>query len=219
MTQTLYVFDMDDTLIEGDCSMIWNEYLVERGIVTEPGFLERDRELMALYSQGKMSMEEYLTVTIQPLQSVSLEQLRHWVDACVSECILPRVYPKAQALIEQLKQQDCRMLVISASAHFLIEPVARALGIPEAIGIDLKEEAGRITAQIDGIPSYREGKVQRLKQWLAQQNIDRGELEIHFYTDSINDLPLCRYADQAHLINPCPLLTQAAPSHWQHYRW
>ena len=219
MTQTLYVFDMDDTLIEGDCSMIWNEYLVEQGIVTEPGFLQRDRELMALYSEGKMSMEAYLSATLQPLQSVSLEQLSLWVEACVTEQILPRVYPEAQALIETLKQQKSRMLVISASASFLIEPVARALGIPEALGINLKEDAGRITSQIEGIASYREGKVKRLEQWLAQQGIDRQQLEIHFYTDSINDLPLCLYADYAHLINPCPLLIQAADHRWQHYHW
>lgn len=219
MTQTLYVFDMDDTLINGDCSMIWNEYLVNQDIVTDPGFLERDRALMALYSEGKMSMEAYLSATLQPLQSVSLEQLSLWVEACVTEQILPRVYPEAQALIETLKQQKSRMLVISASAHFLIEPVARALGIPEALGINLKEDAGRITSQIEGIASYREGKVKRLEQWLAQQGIDRQQLEIHFYTDSINDLPLCLYADHAHLINPCPLLIQAADHRWQHYHW
>ncbi len=56
MTQPLYVFDMDETLINGDCAMIWNEFLVEKGIVTDPDFLDEDKRLMALYSRGLMDM-------------------------------------------------------------------------------------------------------------------------------------------------------------------
>ena len=219
MTQKLYVFDMDDTLLDGDCSMIWNEYLVEQGVVTEPGFLEQDRALMQRYSQGSMSMEEYLAFSLQPLERYNSEQLKAWVIACVNERILPRIYPQARALIQDLQDIDAPMLVISASVRFLVEPIAQALGINHALGIDLVEAEGKITPKIKGIASYREGKVQRLEQWLAECGLDREQLEIHVYTDSINDMPLCRYADQVHLVNPCPLLAQAAHSGWQHYSW
>lgn len=219
MIQKLYVFDMDDTLLDGDCSMIWNEYLVDQGIVMQPEFLERDRALMQRYSQGRMSIEEYLAFSLQPLERYSTEQIKAWVIACVNERILPRIYPQARALIQDLQQIDAPMLVISASVHFLVEPIAQALGINHALGIDLLEARGKITPKIRGIASYREGKVQRLEQWLTERSLDREQLEIHFYTDSINDLPLCQYADQVHLVNPCPLLTQAAHSSWQHYRW
>ena len=33
MTKPLYVFDLDETLIKADSAMIWNEFLVEKGIV------------------------------------------------------------------------------------------------------------------------------------------------------------------------------------------
>ncbi len=32
MSKPLYVFDMDETLINADCAMIWNAFLVEKGI-------------------------------------------------------------------------------------------------------------------------------------------------------------------------------------------
>ena len=174
---------------------------------------------MQRYSQGRMSLEEYLAFSLQPLERYSTEQLKAWVIACVNERILPRIYPQARALIQDLQDIDAPMLVISASVHFLVEPIAQALGINHALGIDLVEAEGKITPKIKGIASYREGKVQRLEHWLAEYSLNREQLEIHFYTDSINDMPLCRYADQVHLVNPCPLLAQAAHSGWQHYSW
>ncbi|WP_417594274.1 HAD family hydrolase [Oceanospirillum sp.] len=219
MNNELFIFDMDDTLIDGDSSTIWNHFLVEKGIVTDPSFLKQDDALMQLYRQGKMSMEDYLSFTLQPLENIPLSQLEQWVDECVSEKIMPRIYPQAKVLLEQLQSQQQEILVISATASLIVQPLAKAMGIHQALGIDLKEEYGRLTAQIEGTASYREGKVKRLEQWLEQLSLDRNRLKIHFYTDSINDLPLCLYADQVHLVNPCPQLTEAAQTHWHAHHW
>lgn len=54
MSSPLYVFDLDETLIQGDCAMIWNAFLVDKGIATSADFIAEDRRLMALYAQGKM---------------------------------------------------------------------------------------------------------------------------------------------------------------------
>jgi HAD superfamily hydrolase (TIGR01490 family) len=109
-------------------------------------------------------------------------------------------------------------MIISASVTFLVEAVGRRLGIHSALGIDLVERNDYYTAEIAGVPSYREGKVTRLKQWLDAQ--PKAYSEIHFYTDSINDLPLCEYADHAYLVNPCPQLAQQATHHnWPVLKW
>ncbi len=73
-----------------------------------------------------------------------------------------------------------------------------------AIGIDLKEKGELYTRHILGVASYREGKVERLSEWL--NGGDKTYSEIHFYTDSINDLPLCLYASHTYLVNPCEQL-------------
>ncbi len=77
---------------------------------------------------------------------------------------------------------------------------------------------GYYTSKIEGTPSYREGKIRRLKDWVEQGNNDYNP--IHFYTDSINDLPLCEYSDYAYLINPCTQLKEAAKGKdWEIYNW
>ncbi|WGY45765.1 MULTISPECIES: HAD-IB family hydrolase [unclassified Vibrio] len=218
MSQPLYVFDMDDTLIDGDCAMIWNEFLVDKGIATDPEFLNQDRYLMSLYARGEMDMEDYLDYVMQPLAALPVEQVHALVDECVDRRIMPRLFDEARNLIATLKAHNTTMLIISASVSFLVEAVAKQVGIPHALGIDMAVSNGHYSSEIVGVPSYREGKVARLEEWLLThpQHLD----EVHFFTDSINDLPLCQHADFAYLVNPCQrLAAHAGQPHWQVLRW
>ncbi|WP_399425305.1 HAD family hydrolase [Vibrio campbellii] len=208
MSKPLYVFDLDETLINADCAMIWNEFMVEKGIATTPNFIEEDKRLMGLYAEGKMDMEDYLTFSMEPLENMPIEQINALVEECVENHILTKQFPQAKTLIEQLSGDEIDMVIISASVTFLVEAVGQRIGIPNALGIDLVVANNRYSAEIDGIPSYREGKVTRLKQWLETQPDNYSE--IHFYTDSVNDLPLCEYADYVYLVNPCPRLKEHA---------
>lgn len=218
MPKPLYVFDMDETLINADCAMIWNQFMVEKGIATQPDFIEQDQRLMKLYAEGKMDMEDYLKFSIAPLANMPIKHVNTLVEECVESRILTKQFAQSKALIDQLSRDGIDMVIISASVTFLVEAVGRRLGIHSALGIDLVERNDYYTTEIAGVPSYREGKVTRLKQWLDAQ--PKAYSEIHFYTDSINDLPLCEYADHAYLVNPCPQLAQQATHHnWPVLKW
>ncbi|OEE14936.1 HAD family hydrolase [Aliivibrio fischeri] len=218
MTHPLYIFDLDETLINGDCAMIWNEFLVDKGIVTTPDFLEEDKRLMTLYSRGLMDMEDYLTFAMFPLKNIPTDQVEVLVEECVKQHILPLLFPEAKILINQLKADNVDMIVISASVSFLVKIVAKNIGIEHAIGIDLKEKDGCYTRHILGVPSYREGKVSRLTEWL--NGGDKTYSALHFYTDSINDLPLCLYADHTYLVNPCEqLAVYSKKKNWPILAW
>ncbi|MGF1721391.1 HAD-IB family hydrolase [Vibrio kyushuensis] len=218
MSQPLYVFDMDETLFSADCSVLWNEFLAEEGIATSAGFLEEDKRLMGLYSAGKMDMEDYLTFAMSPLNHIPKEEVDQLVERCISDKIMPYYYPQAQTLLAQLKRDNIDTVIISATVNFIVAAVAKRIGIDAAMGIDLVIEENRYTATIEGIPTYREGKVARLEQWLSQQ--DKQYDSIHFYTDSINDLPLCERADAAYLVNPCDKLAQLSHRpNWQVLNW
>ncbi|MCK6262722.1 HAD-IB family hydrolase [Vibrio sp. ZSDE26] len=218
MSQPLYVFDMDETLFAADCSMLWNAFLVEEGIATSESFLEEDKRLMALYSAGKMDMKDYLTFAMSPLSQVDIQEVKPLVKRCISEKIMPYFYPQAQTLLAQLKRDNIDTVIISATVNFIVAEVANHIGIDTAMGIDLVIKENRYTATIEGIPTYREGKVARLEQWLNQQ--EKPYDSIHFYTDSINDLPLCERADFAYLVNPCERLAQVSERpRWQTLNW
>ena len=48
----------------------------------------------------------------------------------------------------------------------------------------------------------REGKVQRLQQWLQAQSLDWEDVDSTFYSDSSNDLPLLKRVNHPVATNP-----------------
>ncbi|WP_445373828.1 HAD family hydrolase [Photorhabdus tasmaniensis] len=218
MPQLLAVFDLDDTLISGDSSAIWTEFLWEKGIITDPRFIEADAKMMADYNAGMLNMNDYLAFSLQTLHQVPQEQVDTWLTEFVAERIRPRFYPQAKALLEEYQQQQVPVIIISATVSFIVKKIAAEFSIHTALGIDMVIENGCYTSKIDGIATFREGKVKRLKQWLEQQNSHPET--IRFYSDSINDLPMCQFANEVITVNADARLQAEAQQHgWEQLTW
>lgn len=214
----LVIFDLDETLLAGDSSSLFCHFLVEQGLADQP-FIVKEQQLMALYSQQQLSMDDYIAFQLSPLASISVADIEVLLPTFVANYIAPRFYPEALELIAQLRAQGDRILVISATAAFIVRAACQHLGIDDVIAIELEEsEAGYYTGQIRGIPSYREGKVTRLKAWLNSQNETLENAS--FYSDSINDLPLLEAVPHPIATNPDDLLKQTAIERtWQTLTW
>ncbi|HAU8266248.1 TPA: HAD-IB family hydrolase [Kluyvera intermedia] len=218
MSQALYVFDLDNTLIDGDSSTLFSRFLVREGYVSDPDYLQHEERLMLDYARGEMDLHEYVALIMSALVELSRDDVDQLVARCVQADIRPRIYPQALALIRALQAQHQPMLIISASVSLLVKAIAPVLGIEHAIGIEVKMDNDRYTGIIDGTPSYQEGKITCLHHWLAAQPQYAGPLT--FYTDSINDLPLCLRADEVFLVNPCPqLAAQGEQRCWPVLNW
>lgn len=218
MTNELYIFDLDETLLNGDSAMLWHQFLVREGIIHDTKFLQEDKRLMALYSQGKLDMQQYLNFCIAPLTGMSIKEIEVLVEQFVDTDISPRIFPQAQQLIDQLQQQNKEIIIISATVDFLVAKITMHLGIKHHLAIDLHVQENRYSPLIKGVPSYQQGKVIRLKKWRETQAQQYQTLS--FYTDSINDLSLCKYADKVTVINPCAQLAiKAEQNRWERYNW
>ena len=81
--------------------------------------------------------------------------------------------------------------MVTATNGFVTAPIARAFGIPHLIATDAEYRHGRYTGRIHGTPSFKEGKVVRVDQWLAGMGTALTDFpESFFYSDSVNDVPL-----------------------------
>lgn len=213
MPQPLYVFDLDNTLIHGDSSTLWSRYLVRQGFTDNATYLLQEERLMLDYARGEMDLHEYVALTMSPLADIPVALVDRMIALCVATEIVPRIYPQALALIAELRARNQAMLIISASVSLLVKAIAPVLGIEHAIGVEVKIDNGRYTGVIDGTPSYQQGKITCLNHFLASHPQYDGE--VTFYTDSINDLPLCERADRVFLVNPC----QRLAAHAELLRW
>jgi phosphoserine phosphatase len=91
-------------------------------------------------------------------------------------------------------------------------PIADLFGIHTLIALELERDAqGRVTGRVRGVPTFREGKVTRIEQWLAGFGIAKRDFDrITFYSDSMNDLPLLEWATHPVATNPGPALAALA---------
>lgn len=214
----LAIFDLDETLIHGDCASLWSEQMVRLSWVDGESFLRRDRELMDAYGKGHLKMEDYMAFSLEPLIGRSQEEVEHLVEPWVEDFIEPIIFSEATRTIAAHRKAGDRILVISASGVHLVGPIAARLGIDEYLGIDLEVVNGIYTGKTVGTLTYREGKITRLLEWLDQEeeNLEGAS----FYSDSRNDLPLLLKVDHPHVVNPDPVLREHAEQHgWPILHW
>lgn len=214
----LAIFDLDETLIHGDCASLWSEQMVRLGWVDGESFLRKDRELMEAYGKGHLAMEDYMTFSLEPLIGRTPEEVAHLVEPWVEDFIEPIIFSEATRTIAAHRKAGDRVLVISASGVHLVGPIAARLGIDEYLGIDLEVARGMYTGNTVGTLTYREGKITRLLEWLDQEeeNLEGAS----FYSDSRNDLPLLLKVDHPHVVNPDPVLREQAEQHgWPILHW
>ncbi|SFA59790.1 HAD family hydrolase [Metapseudomonas otitidis] len=214
----LAIFDLDDTLIDGDCASLWSAHMADLGWVDRDSFLARDHELMTLYAEGKLAMEDYMTFSLSPLVGRTAEEVASVVEPFVEDVIEPIIHSDAMRSLAGHRQAGDRLLIISASAHFLVSAIGERLGVEEVLAIDLAEEHGHYSGKTRGVLTYRDGKVTRLNAWLAEhgERLDGA----YFYSDSRNDLPLLGMVDNPRVVNPDPVLrAHAEQAGWPILAW
>ncbi len=214
----LAIFDLDETLIHGDCASLWSAEMAKLAWVDGESFLRRDEELMALYAEGKLAMEDYMAFSLSPLVGRTEEEVAFVVEPYVEDVIEPLFYSDATRCLATHRAAGDRILIISASAHFLVSAIAARLKIDEVLAIDLEQQHGCYSGRTQGVLTYREGKVQRLHAWLAAEgeSLDGA----YFYSDSRNDLPLLQLVDKPHVVNPDPALrAHAEQAGWPILNW
>lgn len=213
----LAVFDLDDTLIDGDSSSLFLRYLVARRLA-DAALLDQEDALMRRYRAGCLSIDAYMAATLQPLAGRHEAEAGDWIADFIAQCIRPRIFAEGRAALARYRADGYRCLIVSASGDHLVQPIARMLGVADALGIGVVRRDHRYTGGICGIPSYREGKVLRLTAWAA----DAGEplAGSHGYSDSINDRPLLEAVEHAHVVNPDPgLADHASRRGWTRHDW
>ncbi|MFC1750724.1 HAD family hydrolase [Pseudomonadota bacterium] len=184
----LALFDLDNTLLAGDSDYLWGRYLVEHKLVDGEHYERENLRFYDEYKSGTLDIFEFLRFSLRPLAEHKLDDMLALREKFIAEKIQPLILPAAQKLVDDHRQKGHELLIITATNHFVTEPIAAALGIDNLIATDPEFKDGAYTGEVSGTPSFREGKVERLGDWLRQTG---GNLASSwFYSDSHNDLPL-----------------------------
>ncbi len=212
---SLAIFDLDNTLIAGDSDHSWGQFLVEKGLVDAEHYKRANDQFYVDYQNASLDINAYLTFSLKPLTEHSLEALAQLHSEFMANHIQPLLLPKAQALLQEHKARGDYLLIITATNGFVTRPIAELLGVDDIITTDPELADGRYTGRYIGTPSFQDGKVIRLQEWLKEHNFALDSA--YFYSDSINDLPLLEQVGNPIAVDADPrLATIAQERGWQH---
>jgi HAD superfamily hydrolase (TIGR01490 family) len=205
---TLAIFDLDNTLLAGDSDYLWGEFLVEKGIVDGESYKRENARFYQDYKAGHLDIFAFQRFSLKPLRNHRMADLLDWRREFVERKILPIITPQSLELVEKHRSAGDTLLIITATNAFVTAPIAERYGIDHLIATEPETLDGHFTGEVEGEPSFKEGKVKRLRTWMQQQSQDlRGSW---FYSDSHNDLPLLEIVDYPVAVDPDETLSTIA---------
>jgi len=209
----LALFDLDNTLLNGDSDHAWGMFLADIGAVDKTAQKTKQDYFYQQYLSGSLDILEFCEFQFQVLAQNTFEQLELWRGEFLRKVIMPMIDSGKPELLKSHRENNDDIVIITATNDFITQPIAELLGVKTLIATQAEFVNGAYTGKVAGTPCFQAGKVTRLNQWLKNNN---KELEnSYFYSDSINDLPLLEKVDHPIAVTPDDRLR----SHAETRRW
>ncbi|WP_342129457.1 histidinol-phosphatase [Hydrogenophaga sp. OTU3427] len=214
----LALFDLDHTLIPMDSDHAWGQFTVAQGWRDAEAFGRANDAFYAQYKAGTLDIHQYIRFATEVIRELGPERAAAAHADFMREMVLPHIQPQARQLVRHHQAAGDTVIIVTATNEFVTRPIAQAFGVDELIAIELERDAaGNPTGAIRGVPSFREGKVERVAAWLAARGLGWGDVaHSSFYSDSINDLAMLEHVREPVATNPdARLLAIAQQRQWR----
>ena len=210
----LALFDLDNTLLDGDSDYEWAQFLIEEGVLHADEYNAKNDWFYERYKDGTLDIHEFLDFQLKPIARRPRAQLDAWHSQFMQRRIRPIILPKAPELLA--RHGDALTAIVTATNRFITQPIASELGVSNLLATDIEEGPdGVFTGKPRGTPTFREGKIRRVRDWLGERGSRLEDYESWFYSDSLNDLPLLELVTHPVAVDPdATLRAQAAERGW-----
>ena len=199
------IFDLDDTLLSGDCEREWITFLTSKGLMNDSS-AELDRFDLD-YRKGILDFEEYSTFVQKPIMGLTREELDNLIEEFIQKNILDLTDNLTKDLLNEASFAD-KVLIASGSHDFLVKGFADFFKIDSSIGTPVELKNNIFTGQLSGEPTFSDGKVRAVEKWCNINDIE--VKDSIFYSDSINDLPMFEVCGVPIAVNPDEKLKKIA---------
>ena len=206
-------FDFDETLLDIESSRLGFRYLWERRLVSF-GFILKVLTLNFFYKRHWLSDEKMAMMLIRFYRNRLLEDFQQGAAAFYQDHLKPHLAPNIHARVNEHRRQGHRLILISGSVRYMLEPVAEDLRFDHLLCTDLEiGDDGLLTGRAKG-PICLNSNKRILAEMLARKvNIDLASS--YAYGNHQSDLPLLELIGHPHVVEPTdPLKKVALAKKW-----
>ena len=220
MPRSAAFFDLDRTLMAGSSGLPWARAALKAGLISRRQMAgwALDGVRFRLRGSTDEATERVLAEIKELLRGTSARDLARMAPE-VLVGVLPRIYPEMLAEVYGHQDEDRPTFIVSAAGDELVRLLARILlmdggiGTPYEVGAD-----GRLTGELGGAFMYGDGKVEAMRRFAAEHDIDLASSWA--YSDSASDLPMLRAVGNPVAVNPDEELARiAAANGWRVMRF
>ena len=205
MSDKLIIFDLDNTILNGDSDYSWINFLIEKRLVDKDEYERKNKYFYNQYYQGKLNYDEWAEFALTTIKGKKPEEIEDILSQFLNEIIEPMINIYALKLLHDHTHNNDIMLLASATNSVIVEPIAKRLGFKNIVSTEVEIIDEIYTGKVLGIPALSEGKLIKVKEWMLQNSIESFD-NTSFYSDSINDLPLLAAVSRPVAVNPDDML-------------
>jgi HAD superfamily hydrolase (TIGR01490 family) len=207
MKRNLAIFDLDNTILNGDSDYSWINFLIEKRLVDKDEYERKNKYFYDQYYQGKLNYDEWAEFALTTIKGKKPEEIEDILSKFLNEVIEPMINIYALKLLHDHTHNNDIMLLASATNSVIVEPIAKRLGFKNIVSTEVEIIDEIYTGKVLGIPALSEGKLIKVKEWMLQNSIESFD-NTSFYSDSINDLPLLAAVSKPVAVNPDDMLRE-----------
>ena len=201
------IFDLDDTLLCGDCERYWSNFMINKGLLKEDDHFAKINQFDEDYRNGVLNFALYSSYIQGPLKGSSQDEVNSFLKEFIPSVINELSDDLTRKFILESRSAD-KVLIASGSHDFLVKGFADYFEIESSIGTPVEVKNNIFTGNLSGEPTFKYGKVNAVKEWCSKNNLKISDSI--FYSDSINDLPMFDVCGEPIAVNPDKLLKEIA---------
>ena len=156
--KNLALFDLDDTLFDGDTEGEWVKYMDKAGLIQDSEFFNKMESFEKSYRQGDLNVDEYSEFLLSPLVGKSLKELEDKIDMFTSDVIDRFTDELTEELL--LRHRDDTKILTSGSLTFLVKVIGQKMGIETCFGTDPEYKNNVFTGKVEGVLTFLRRKLE-----------------------------------------------------------
>ena len=201
MKKNLAIFDLDNTILNGDSDYSWIKFLIDIGYVDKQEYEKKNQYFYDKYYEGNLDYDEWAEFALSTIKGKKPEDIEDLLSEFLSSVIEPMINIYALRLLHNHHHNNDVMLLASATNSVIVNPIAKRLGFENIVATEVEIIDGVYSGKVKDIPALGEGKLKKVREWMLSNNFDDFK-NATFYSDSMNDFPLLLAVNKPIAVNP-----------------